>query len=174
MPRPSMPAPVQPTAGNEDGRTVGVSPLSSPFDGLNRQIVRLLEEDGRAAHDAIGRTLGVSGATVRHRVARMHGAGMLRIVAVDYEADAMPGVGTAPGIAPTTVAEPLSLHPAPVNVMRVGGGFDLPVEILRGEDTGIAAFLNGHVHGGPGIAHVEVTTRIGMFRTRLLLQRHMP
>ena len=140
----------------------------------------MLQEDGRAAYDAIGQTLGVSGGTVRHRVARMREAGMLRIVAVvdpvavDYEADAMLGIRTAPGIAPASVAERLGLHPAVVYVMWVSGRFDLLVEIVCEEEIGVAAFLNEHVHGDPSIAHVEVMTRIGMFKNQFLLKRHMP
>ena len=56
--------------------------LSSPFDDLNQKIIRLLQDDGRATYDVIGQELGVSGGTVRNRVARMREAGMLRIVAV--------------------------------------------------------------------------------------------
>ena len=59
-----------------------VSPLSSPYDDLNQRIIRLLQDDGRAAYDEIAQKLGVSGGTIRNRVARMHEAGMLRIVAV--------------------------------------------------------------------------------------------
>ncbi|MDD9991760.1 MAG: AsnC family transcriptional regulator, partial [Rhodospirillales bacterium] len=65
--------------------------LSSPHDDLNQQIIRLLQDDGRATYDEIGLKLGVSGGTVRNRVTRMRDAGMLRIVAVvdpvavDYE-----------------------------------------------------------------------------------------
>ena len=66
-------------AATKDG---DVSRLSSPHDDLNQQIIRLLQDDGRAAYDVIGQQLGVSGGTVRNRVARMREAGMLRIVAV--------------------------------------------------------------------------------------------
>ena len=118
MPRFPIRALEDTTADNDQDRSGNVSPLSSPFDDLNRQIVRLLQEDGRAAYDVIGQKLGVSGGTVRHRVARMREAGMLRIVAVvdpvavDYEADAMLGLKTAPGIAPAAVAQRLGAHPA--------------------------------------------------------------
>ena len=84
-----------------------ISPLSSPHDDLNQQIVRLLQDDGRATYDEIGQKLGVSGGTVRNRVTRMRDAGMLRIVAVvdpvavDYESDAMLGIKAAAGVAPT-------------------------------------------------------------------------
>ena len=104
-----------------------ISRLSSPYDDLNQQIIRLLQEDGREAYDVIGQKLGVSGGTIRNRVTRMRDAGMLRIVAVvdpvavDYEADAMLGIKTAPGVAPTAVAQRLDPHQAVVYVMWVSG-----------------------------------------------------
>ena len=157
-----------------------VPPLSSPFDDLNQQIIRLLQEDGRAAYDVIAQKLGVSGGTIRNRVARMREAGMLRIVAVvdpvaaDYESDAMLGIKTAPGTIPAEVAQRLDPQPAVVYIMWVGGRFDLLVEVVCDEETELALFLNEHIHGRPDIAHVEVMTRIGMFKNQFLLKRHVP
>lgn len=157
----------------------GVPPLASPHDDLNREIVRALQDDGRATYDVIGQELGVSAGTVRNRVARMREAGMLRIVAVvdpvavDYESDAMLGVKTAPGTAPASVARRLDPHPAVVYIMWVSGRFDLLVEVVCDEETGLADFLDDHVHGQSDIAHVEVMTRIGMFKNQFLLKRNV-
>ncbi len=161
-------------------RSDAVSPLSSPFDDLNQQIIRLLRNDGRAAYDVIAQNLGVSGGTVRNRVARMREAGMLRIVAVvdpvavDYESDAMLGIKTAPGIAPAAIAQRLDPHPAVVYIMWVSGRFDLLVEVVCDEETELTSFLNEHIHGRSDIAHVEVMTRIDMFKNQFLLKRHVP
>ena len=158
----------------------GVSPLASPFDDLNQRIIRVLQQDGRAAYDVIAQKLGVSGGTIRNRVARMREAGMLRIVAVvdpvavDYESDAMLGIRTAPGITPAAVAQRLDPHPAVVYIVWVGGRFDLLAEVVCDEETELAVFLNEHIHGQPDIAHVEVMTRIGMFKNQFLLKRNVP
>ena len=168
------------TADGGGDHTGDVPPLSSPFDDLNQRIIRLLQVDGRAAYDVIGQKLGVSGGTIRNRVARMREAGMLRIVAVvdpvavDYESDAMLGIRTAPGIAPGAVAQRLDPYPAVVYMMWVSGRFDLLVEVVCDEETELASFLNEHVHGQPDIAHVEVMTRIGMFKNQFLLKRNVP
>ena len=168
-------------AADDDGDSATrLSPLSSPYDDLNQRIVRLLQDDGRAAYDEIGQKLGVSGGTVRNRVARMREAGMLRIVAVvdpvavDYESDAMLGIRTAPGIAPGAVAQRLDPYPAVVYIMWVSGRFDLLVEVVCDEETELASFLDAHIHGQPDVAHVEVMTRIGMFKNQFLLKRHVP
>ena len=179
MPR-STPRAFQSVSGDSAGDVGEVSRLSSPYDDLNQQIIRLLQDDGRAAYDVIGQKLGVSGGTVRNRVTRMRDAGMLRIVAVvdpvavDYEADAMLGVKTAPGVAPSTVAQRLDPYPAVVYVMWVSGRFDLLVEVVCDEETDLASFLNDHIHGQPDIAHVEVMTRLDMFKNQFLLKRNVP
>ena len=54
--------------GGEPAGTV--SPLSLPADGLDQRIIRLLQDDGRAACDVTRRKLGASGATIRNRMAR--------------------------------------------------------------------------------------------------------
>ncbi|MCY4478500.1 MAG: Lrp/AsnC family transcriptional regulator [Rhodospirillales bacterium] len=174
MPRPTLQA-FQTASADGD-----ISPLSSPHDDLNQQIIRLLQDDGRAAYDEIGQQLGVSGGTVRNRVTRMRDAGMLRIVAVvdpvavDYQSDAMLGIKTAPGTAPSAVAERLDPHQAVVYIMWVSGRFDLLVEVVCDEETELASFLNDHIHGQPDIAHVEVMTRLGMFKNQFLLKRNVP
>ena len=61
----------------------GASPRPSPSHDLNRRIVRLLRDEGRAAHDLLGRKLGVSGGTVRNRAAR--GDVMTRIGMFKYQ-----------------------------------------------------------------------------------------
>ena len=168
------------TSGNGGVEADTVSPLSSPFDDLNQRIIRLLRDDGRAAYDVIGQKLGVSGGTVRNRVARMREAGMLRIVAVvdpvavDYESDAMLGIKTAPGTSPAEVARRLDRHPTVVYIMWVSGRFDLLVEVVCDEETELARFLDEHIHGQCDVAHVEVMTRLGMFKNQFLLKRHVP
>ena len=168
------------TADSDSDHAGDVSRLSSPHDDLNQQIVRLLQDDGRAAYDVIAQKLGVSGGTIRNRVARMREAGMLRIVAVvdpvavDYESDAMLGIKTAPGVAPAEVAQRLDPHAAVVYIMWVSGRFDLLVEVVCDEETELALFLNEHIHGQSDIAYVEVMTRLGMFKNQFLLKRHVP
>ena len=179
MPRPT-PRVIQSPSEGGAGNAGEISRLSSPYDDLNQRIIRLLQEDGRAAYDEIAQKLGVSGGTVRNRVTRMRDAGMLRIVAVvdpvavDYESDAMLGIKTAPGVAPTAVAERLDPHPAVVYVMWVSGRFDLLVEVVCDEETELTKFLNDHIHGQTDIARVEVMARLGMFKNQFLLKRHVP
>ena len=41
-----------------------IPPFSLPHNDLNKQVIRLPQDDGREAHDAMGQKLGVLGGTV--------------------------------------------------------------------------------------------------------------
>ncbi len=169
----------KPTPGTGNGRDAKLSPLASPSDDLNKQIIGMLQDDGRLPYDEIAARLGVSPGTVRNRVTRMREAGLLQIVAVvdpvavDYETDAMLGIKTAPGISPREVADRLADYSAVVYIIWVSGQFDLLIEVVCDEGGEFTNFLNRVIYGHADIAHVEVMTRIGMFKNQFLLKRHV-
>ena len=162
-----------------NGKGAKLSPLASPSDDLNKQIIAMLQEDGRLPYDEIAARLGVSPGTVRNRVTRMREAGMLQIVAVvdpvavDYETDAMLGIKTAPGVPPQQVADRLADYSAVVYIAWLSGQFDLLIEVVCDEGIAFTDFLNDVIYGHADIAHVEVMTRIGMFKNQFLLKRHV-
>lgn len=166
------------TQGNGGPRRK-VTNLASPSDDLNKEIIRLLQDDGRLPYDVIATKLGVSAGTVRNRVQWMREAGMLSIVAVvdpiatDYAVDAMLGLKVAPGITPKAVAERLQAFPEVVYIIWVSGRFDLLVELVCDADKAFTEFLNEQIHDQPDIAHVEVMTCIDMFKNQFLLKRHV-
>lgn len=139
----------------------------------------MLQDDGRLPYDEIALRLGVSAGTVRNRVTRMREAGLLQIVAVvdpvavDYETDAMLGIKTAPGVPPRQVADRLADYSAVVYIAWVSGQFDLLIEVVCDEGIAFTDFLNDVIYGHADIAHVEVMTRIGMFKNQFLLKRHV-
>ena len=56
-----------PSPGTGNRKGVKPSPLASPSDDLNKQIISMLQEDGRLPYDEIAARLGVSAGTVRNR-----------------------------------------------------------------------------------------------------------
>ena len=52
--------------------------------------------------------------------------------------------------------------------------FDPLVEVVCDKETELENFLNDRIHGQPDIAHVEVMTRLGMFKNQFLLKRNVP
>jgi Lrp/AsnC family transcriptional regulator for asnA, asnC and gidA len=154
--------------------------FASPYDSLNRQIVAILQEDGRTPFSAIAEMLSVSEGTVRNRVSWMKGAGHLTIAAIvdptsiSYRADAMLGIKVAPGHTPEDVAARLGACASVVYIMWVSGRYDLLVEVVFDDEDGLAAFMNAYCYGDAGIASVEIMTGIKMFKNQFLLKRDFP
>lgn len=156
-----------------------VSSRASPSDGLNQEIVKLLQEDGRLPYDVIAAKLEVSAGTVRNRVNWMRQAGQLSIVAVvdpvaaDYAADAMLGVKVSSTATPESVAARLGAHQEVVYILWVAGRYDLLVELVCDAEQELTDFLTHEIHKQPDIAQIEVMTSIGMFKNQFLLKRHV-
>ncbi|MEJ2178665.1 MAG: AsnC family transcriptional regulator [Gammaproteobacteria bacterium] len=96
---------------------------ASPSDELNREIIRMLQEDGRLPYKDIASHLGVSEGTIRNRVQWMKDANMLKIVAlvdpmaIRYKADAMIGIKVSNLSSPAKVADRLAQHAEVVYVV---------------------------------------------------------
>jgi Lrp/AsnC family transcriptional regulator for asnA, asnC and gidA len=154
--------------------------LVSPADGLNRAIVRLLQDDGRRPFKEIAKSLGVSEGTVRNRVNWMTRAGMLRIVAIadptgiNYKADAMLGIKVAQETTPQKVAERFGLYPEVVYILWVSGRFDLLVEVVSDSEATFRRFLETRCYGAHDIANMEVMTGLAMFKNQFLLKQNFP
>ena len=54
----------------------------SPLDATDREIIRLLQRNGRTSNTEIGRALGLTETTIRKRIARLLDEGFVNIVAV--------------------------------------------------------------------------------------------
>ncbi|MEM8775387.1 MAG: Lrp/AsnC family transcriptional regulator [Pseudomonadota bacterium] len=147
-------------------------------DGLNVEIIRMLETDGRMPFSEIAQKLDVSEGTVRNRVNGLKEAGLLQIVAIadpsasEYKADAMICLKVASGVTPQVVAERLADIEAVVYILWVTGRFDLMVEIVCDESDGVAEFLDAHIHSRKDVAHSEVMLGLKNFKNQFLLKKH--
>ncbi len=150
--------------------------IASLDNSLNREIVKLLQNDGRQPYRDIAKALNVSEGTVRNRVQSMKQAGALRIVAlvdpteVRYEADAMIGVKVASGYSVEQVSERLSESPDVVYILWVSGRYDLLVEIVTNDRRGLHDFLEREIHTQPDIASSETMAGLKNFKNQFLLK----
>ena len=143
---------------------------------LNREIVKLLQNDGRRPYKEMATALGVSEGTVRNRVKSMQKAGALRIVAlvdpteVRYQADAIVGVKVASSHSVDQVAKRLGNSPDVVYILWVTGRYDLLVEIVTNHLHKFHEFLESEIHLQPDIASSEVMSGLKNFKNQFLLK----
>jgi Lrp/AsnC family transcriptional regulator for asnA, asnC and gidA len=69
-----------PNRGNSSGRRSAAA--SSAIDEVDREIIRLLQQDGRTNNSEIARSLGLTETTIRKRIARLVAEDLVNIVAV--------------------------------------------------------------------------------------------
>lgn len=153
--------------------------IRSPDDDLNKQIINLLEQDGRMAFKEIAQLLDVSEGTIRNRVNGLRDSDQLRIVAMadpvasEYTTDAMIGINVAPGATPKSVAERLELDPQVVFVLWVAGRYDLIIEIVSNDDDALQEFLECEIHAQSDIANVDVMLGLKNFKNQFLLKQRI-
>ena len=141
------------------------------IEGLNRQIVEMLQEDGRASLSSIAQKLGVSDATVRSRVSRMRKSNLIHFItvinplALGYSAWAMLGINVAQGASADKVARYFRDCPEVVYAMRVASRFDLLAEIVCEAPEDLRNFLDKHCYGSPQVASVEPMIGLGLYKS---------
>jgi len=136
------------------------------LDELSRNILALLQVDGRRSYSSIARELGVSESVIRNRVSHLEEHEHLRFIAVidpvqvGYMSWAMLGINVSPGTSPDKLALEFSHNPKAIWVGVVGGKFDLMVETWTETPADLQAFLEEHCYSNSKIASVE--TMVGM------------
>ena len=161
-------------ASIEPGKVRGIA---STDDDLNREIIKMLQQDGRLPYKDIARALKVSEGTIRNRVQSMKQSGALKIVAladpmaIRYKADAMIGIKVATPATPRDVALRLSDLGEVVYVLWVSGRYDLLIEVVCETRNAFQNFLERHCFGHDDIDSIEVMSGIEMFKNQFLLKR---
>jgi Lrp/AsnC family transcriptional regulator for asnA, asnC and gidA len=150
--------------------------LTNVDDDLNREIIKMLQVDGRRSYKDIAKALKVSEGTIRNRIQSMKEAGALRIVAVadptaiSYKADAMIGLKVAPGHTIEEVSERLGISDDVVYILWVSGRYDLLIEIVTNDRSNFLEFLETQIHSQPDIASSETMTGLKNFKNQFLLK----
>lgn len=144
----------------------GVPGPLDDLDALDRQIVTMLQFDGRCSYAAIARRLDISEGTVRARVNQLVEQKFLRFIAVidpirfGNLAWGMLGITVTAGTSPHELARYFSGRPEVTYVMVVAARFDLLVEVQFQKTSDLNDFLETHCYGTGKVAAVE--TMIGL------------
>lgn len=129
-------------------------------DELDRQIVGVLQTDGRASNAAMARDLNVSEGTVRRRLAKLLEDRVIRVVAIaepeqmGFHTSAFIGLQVDPSSV-EAVADELSSLPETEHVAITTGSYDIFIWVNLPSSEALATFLHRKVGPIAGVRHTE-------------------
>jgi Lrp/AsnC family transcriptional regulator for asnA, asnC and gidA len=126
------------------------------LDRIDREIIEILQRDGRCPYTEIAKQLRISEGTVRKRVARLTESQVIQIVGLidpgrlGFDAPAIIGVSVDPPQL-EAAAKQIATFPEVSYLIMVSGLFDLIVEVLCKDRADLVQFLNKKLHQVPGV-----------------------
>jgi Lrp/AsnC family transcriptional regulator, regulator for asnA, asnC and gidA len=131
-------------------------------DEIDRSIILLLQQDGRASNVEMARVLGLAEGTVRKRIERLLADGVIRVVAVaDPAAFGLASsfqIGIQVDLAHMEdVARRLAGLPEVQAVSLVTGTFDVLIEAVLPSAEHLLSFLIDKVSSIPGVKRTETS-----------------
>jgi Lrp/AsnC family transcriptional regulator for asnA, asnC and gidA len=161
----------------QGGTTAGPTPQAKQsaagLDAIDLTIIRILQNDGRAAFTAIAKQLGISEGAVRNRVGQLIESKILRIMgvadpmALGYDAYAMVGLKLASGHDPQKAAHYFRDRDEVTYVIFVAGRYDLLIEVICETHDQLAMFLREHCYSRKDLASVEPMVGLAMYKNML-------
>jgi Lrp/AsnC family transcriptional regulator, regulator for asnA, asnC and gidA len=128
------------------------------LDEQSKEIIALLQQDGRMSYASIAKQVGLSETAVRQRAQRLMEQGVMQIVAVTdplemgFAWEAMIGVWVSGNI--EAIAATLGEIEAIDFIVLTGGRFDIILEVVAKSDEQLIALTN-MIRGIPGVAGSE-------------------
>ena len=138
------------------------------LDDVSKQIIELLQQDGRRPYAEIGRAVGLSEAAVRQRVQRLTDAGIVQIVAVTdprqlgFSRMAMIGIRTTGD--PRELADAVKAIDEIAYVVVTLGSFDVLAEAICETDEDLLDLVSSRVRSIPGVTHTESFLYAGLHK----------
>ena len=139
--------------------------MSPNIDDIDREIIRLLQIDGRTSYSQVGRTVGLSDAAARQRVNRLTAEGFIDIVAVTdpvkmgLQNQALLGIRVSDDT--RKVAVEIGSLDSAVYVVMTAGRYDVIAEIVTRDREEFIEVSNA-VRLLPGVDTVEVLPYLGI------------
>jgi Lrp/AsnC family transcriptional regulator for asnA, asnC and gidA len=135
--------------------------ISTPngLDRIDREIISLLQRDGRRAYGAIADEVGLSEAAVRRRVQRLRDNGVMQIVAITdplqlgFGREALVGIRVHGDV--RLVADKIAAIDEANYVVMTAGSFDIIAELIAVDDDALVHLLNDSIRSIPGVTEVE-------------------
>jgi Lrp/AsnC family transcriptional regulator for asnA, asnC and gidA len=133
-----------------------------PIDGTDREIIRVLQRNGRTSNTDIGRALGLTETTIRKRIARLIDEGLVHIVAVPtpqamgVTMSAIIGVSVRLGdldAVSSTLAKMAEVRYLGLST----GRYDIILEAFFDDSEHLLAFVSEKLGGQAGVTGVETS-----------------
>ncbi len=137
------------------------------MDELDRQIIALLQMDGRASNAKIAREVGVSEGTVRRRLRRLILDDVVKVIAVPnlekmgYSTTAMIGLQTAPGKS-DLVADAIARLDEVHYVSITTGSYDIFVWVGLESAESLGNFLRSKIGTIEGVQRTETFVNLSI------------
>ncbi len=128
------------------------------LDDQSKEIIALLQKDGRMSYATIAKQVGLSEAAVRQRAQRLMEQGVMQIVAVTdplqlgFAWEVMIGVRVTGNV--KAVADELGEIDAIDFIVLTGGKFDIILEVVAESDQKLIT-LTDKIRGIPGVVGCE-------------------
>jgi Lrp/AsnC family transcriptional regulator for asnA, asnC and gidA len=130
--------------------------MDNTIDALDRQIIALLQLDGRASNVDIARSIGLAEATVRKRIERLLQDGVIRVAAIPdidklgLEIDAVIMLKVDLGLA-KRIGEELAAMPEVRSVRYTTGEYDIIIEVILPAEDDLLQFLTDRLANIQGV-----------------------
>ncbi|MDJ1371175.1 Lrp/AsnC family transcriptional regulator [Gulosibacter molinativorax] len=134
--------------------------MKPELDEVDRQLIAILQKDGRRSFKEISEETGIPASSVRYRVQRLEESGTLQIVGVadplriGFDRLAMIGIKTEMGRA-RQVCEALAEMPETSYVVLTTGQFDVMVEVVCRDVEHYTELLHDRIARQEGIVGAE-------------------
>ena len=144
------------------------------LDKLDRQIISILQYDGRMPFTTIAAELGTTEGTVRRRVKQLTENGLMQIVAIveahnmGWDEAAMIGISVQANLT-SSVADEIAKLPEVSYLFQAAGEYDLIAEVYCRDREHFVSFLNDELHQIKGIENTESFMMLKMHKLSLLL-----
>jgi Lrp/AsnC family transcriptional regulator, regulator for asnA, asnC and gidA len=129
------------------------------IDGVTKQIIEELQQDGRRSYAALAKSVGLSEAAVRQRVQRLIDTGVMQVVAVTdplqvgFHRQAMVGLRVEGDL--IAVADRLAEIDEVDYVVLTAGSFDILLEVVCEDDDHLLRLLSERIRRLPGVRDTE-------------------
>jgi Lrp/AsnC family transcriptional regulator, regulator for asnA, asnC and gidA len=139
------------------------------LDGIDQEIVGLLQYDGRMPVSSIAEVLGLSEGAVRRRLAKLTESGKLQVVGIvkprelGWNEACMIGISVQPNLI-NQAAEMIAEFPEVVYLFQASGEFDLFAEVYCRNRAHFVSFLNNQLQKVPGVERTQSYFILKMYK----------